>query len=70
MTTVAAWPPFRLVEGEQPAAALLDAATMAGIAVRMKTAGPSDTGNALAGEGIAATATGGVLYKEGPVVIV
>nr|WP_240467895.1 M20/M25/M40 family metallo-hydrolase [Streptomyces albus] len=40
ITPVAAWPPFRLAEDEQPAAALLTAAAEAGLTVRAKTAGP------------------------------
>ncbi|MFJ8852322.1 M20 family metallopeptidase [Streptomyces sp. NPDC102437] len=60
---VAAWPPFRLAEDEQPAAALLRAAAGAGLTVRPKTAGPSNIGNLLAGEGIPATAGFGVPYE-------
>ncbi|MGW2592373.1 M20 family metallopeptidase [Streptomyces sp. NPDC001515] len=60
---VAVWPPFRLGEDEQPAAALLGAAAEEGLAVRAKTAGPSNIGNLLAGEGIAATAGFGVPYE-------
>ncbi|CAL9410489.1 M20 family metallopeptidase [Streptomyces sp. enrichment culture] len=63
VTPVAAWPPFRLTEGEQPAAALLGAAAEAGLTVRAKTAGPSNIGNLLAGEGIGATAGFGVPYE-------
>ncbi|EDY51746.1 M20 family metallopeptidase [Streptomyces clavuligerus] len=63
VTPVAAWPPFRLAEDEQPAAALLAAATEAGLTVRAKTAGPSNIGNLLAGEGIPATAGFGVPYE-------
>ncbi|MFC0843836.1 M20 family metallopeptidase [Streptomyces noboritoensis] len=63
ITPVATWPPFRLTEDEQPAAALLDAAVEAGLAVRVKTAGPSNIGNLLAGEGIPATAGFGVPYE-------
>ncbi|MEW2296971.1 M20/M25/M40 family metallo-hydrolase [Streptomyces sp. NPDC006743] len=63
VTPVAAWPPFRLREDEQPAAALLSAAAEAGLPVRPKTAGPSNIGNLLAGEGIAATAGFGVPYE-------
>ncbi|MEW2579994.1 M20 family metallopeptidase [Streptomyces syringium] len=63
VTTVATWPPFRLREDEQPAAALLGAAAWAGLAVRAKTAGPSNIGNLLAGEGIPATAGFGVPYE-------
>ncbi|MET9290609.1 M20/M25/M40 family metallo-hydrolase [Streptomyces sp. NPDC003077] len=63
ITPVAAWPPFRLTEDEQPAAALLEAAAEAGLAVTAKTAGPSNIGNLLAGEGIAATAGFGVPYE-------
>ncbi|TGN73909.1 M20 family peptidase [Streptomyces bauhiniae] len=60
---VASWPPFRLTEDEQPAAALLTAAAEAGLTVRAKTAGPSNIGNLLAGEGIPATAGFGVPYQ-------
>ncbi|AWW35448.1 M20 family metallopeptidase [Streptomyces cadmiisoli] len=63
VTSVATWPPFRLAEDEQPAAALLGAAAEAGLTVRPKTAGPSNIGNLLAGEGIAATAGFGVPYE-------
>ncbi|MEV7465471.1 M20/M25/M40 family metallo-hydrolase [Streptomyces kronopolitis] len=62
---IACWPPFRLKEHEQPAAALLDAAASIGISVRAKTAGPSNIGNLLAGAGpggIPATAGFGVPY--------
>lgn len=60
---VAAWPPFRLAEDEQPAAALLRAAAGAGLTAQPKTAGPSNIGNLLAGEGIPATAGFGVPYE-------
>jgi succinyl-diaminopimelate desuccinylase len=63
ITPVAAWPPYRLGAGQQPAAALLDAAGREGLAVRAKTAGPSNIGNLLAGEGIPATAGFGVRYE-------
>lgn len=63
ITPVATWPPFRLAADEQPAAALLNAAAEAGLTVRPKTAGPSNIGNLLAGEGIAATAGFGVPYE-------
>ncbi|WP_031191532.1 MULTISPECIES: M20 family metallopeptidase [Streptomyces] len=63
ISPVASWPPFRLRDDEQPAAALLGAAAGAGLAVRTKTAGPSNIGNLLAGEGIAATAGFGVPYE-------
>jgi succinyl-diaminopimelate desuccinylase len=63
ITPVAAWPPFRLAGDEQPAAALLDAAAREGLSVRAKTAGPSNIGNLLAGEGIPATAGFGVRYE-------
>ncbi|MGW7308634.1 M20 family peptidase, partial [Streptomyces sp. NPDC054835] len=53
----------RLTEDEQPAAALLRAAAEEGLTVRAKTAGPSNIGNLLAGEGIAATAGFGVPYE-------
>ncbi|MFJ8794293.1 hypothetical protein [Streptomyces sp. NPDC102462] len=49
VTPVASWPPFRLAEDEQPAAALLTAAADAGLTVRAKTAGPSNIGNLLHG---------------------
>ncbi|MDO0917434.1 M20/M25/M40 family metallo-hydrolase [Streptomyces sp. DT2A-34] len=63
ITPVAAWPPYRLVKDQQPAAALLDAAAREGLAVRPKIAGPSNIGNLLAGEGIPATAGFGVRYE-------
>ncbi|MEU5239710.1 M20 family metallopeptidase [Streptomyces lydicus] len=63
ITPVASWPPFRLREDEQPAAALLTAAAEAGLVVRAKTAGPSNIGNLLAGEGIPATAGFGLAYE-------
>ncbi|MET9827843.1 M20/M25/M40 family metallo-hydrolase [Streptomyces sp. NPDC006385] len=63
VTPVATWPPYRLTEGRQPAAALLDAAAGEGLTVRPKTAGPSNIGNLLAGEDIWATAGFGVRYE-------
>ncbi len=63
ITEVATWPSFRLEENEQPAAALLSAARAADLEVRAKTAGPSNIGNLLAGEGIPATAGFGVPYE-------
>ncbi|MGW1374408.1 M20 family metallopeptidase [Streptomyces sp. NPDC002446] len=63
ITPVASWPPFRLREDEQPAAALLTTAAEAGLVVRAKTAGPSNIGNLLAGEGIPATAGFGLPYE-------
>ncbi|MEU1668428.1 M20/M25/M40 family metallo-hydrolase [Streptomyces sparsogenes] len=63
ITPVASWPPFRLREDEEPAAALLSAAAEAGLPVRGKTAGPSNIGNLLAGEGIPATAGFGLVYE-------
>nr|WP_241266712.1 M20/M25/M40 family metallo-hydrolase [Streptomyces scabichelini] len=63
MAPVVAWPPFRLAEDEQPAAALLGAAAKTGLVVKAKTAGPSNIGNLLAGEGIPATAGFGVPYE-------
>jgi succinyl-diaminopimelate desuccinylase len=63
ITPVAAWPPYRLVKDQQPAAALLDAAAREGLAVRPKIAGPSNIGNLLAGEGVPATAGFGVRYE-------
>lgn len=62
ITPVASWPPYRLAGDRQPAAALLDAASAEGLTVRPKTAGPSNIGNLLAGEGIPATAGFGVRY--------
>ena len=63
ITQVASWPPYRLTEDEQPAAALLAAATGEGLTVRAKTAGPSNIGNLLAAAGIPATAGFGVRYE-------
>ncbi|MBT2386581.1 M20 family metallopeptidase [Streptomyces sp. ISL-11] len=63
VTPITTWPPFRLREDEQPAAALLSAAAEAGLMVRAKTAGPSNIGNLLAGEGIPATAGFGLPYE-------
>ncbi|MFF5477517.1 M20 family metallopeptidase [Streptomyces sp. NPDC012935] len=63
VTPVASWPPYRLGTDRQPAAALLDAAAGEGLVVRPKTAGPSNIGNLLAGEGIPATAGFGVRYE-------
>ncbi|MGW3142546.1 M20 family metallopeptidase [Streptomyces sp. NPDC001139] len=63
VTPVASWPPYRLREDRQPAAALLEAATCEGLAVRAKTAGPSNIGNLLAAEGIPATAGFGVHHE-------
>ncbi|MFI7412927.1 M20 family metallopeptidase [Streptomyces sp. NPDC049627] len=63
ITPVASWPPYRLEKDQQPAAALLDAAAAEGLTVRAKTAGPSNIGNLLAGEGIPATAGFGVRYE-------
>lgn len=60
---VVTWPPFRLRSHEQPAAALLAAASGLGLKVAAKTAGPSNIGNLLAGEGIPATAGFGVPYE-------
>ncbi|HEX5565483.1 MAG TPA: M20/M25/M40 family metallo-hydrolase [Streptomyces sp.] len=60
---VASWPPFRLRPDQEPAAALFRAAGTAGLRVRPKTAGPSNIGNHLAGEGIPATAGFGVAYE-------
>ncbi|MET8244363.1 M20/M25/M40 family metallo-hydrolase [Streptomyces sp. NPDC005202] len=64
VTPVAEWPPFRLAEDEQPAAALLDAAAREGLTVRAKTAGPSNIGNLLAAEGVPATAGFGLPYES------
>ncbi|MFE5755075.1 M20 family metallopeptidase [Streptomyces massasporeus] len=63
VTVVASWPPYRLAEDEQPAAALLGAAAGQGLTVRAKTAGPSNIGNLLAAEGIPATAGFGLPYE-------
>ncbi|WP_443062716.1 M20 family metallopeptidase [Streptomyces sp. NBC_00390] len=63
ITPVASWPPFRLADDDQPGAALLTAAAEAGLAVRAKTAGPSNIGNLLAAEGIPATAGFGLPYE-------
>ncbi|MFD5742856.1 M20 family metallopeptidase [Streptomyces massasporeus] len=63
VTVVASWPPYRLAEDEQPAAALLGAAAGQGLTVRAKTAGPSNIGNLLAVEGIPATAGFGLPYE-------
>jgi succinyl-diaminopimelate desuccinylase len=63
VTAVASWPPYRLAEDEQPAAALLGAAAGQGLRVRAKTAGPSNIGNLLAAEGIPATAGFGLPYE-------
>ncbi|MFG2697206.1 M20 family metallopeptidase [Kitasatospora sp. NPDC048407] len=63
ITPVASWPPFRLGQDEQPAAALVGAAEAQGLRVRPKVAGPSNIGNLLAGEGIPATAGFGVSYE-------
>lgn len=61
---VAAWPPFQLQPGQEPAAALFRAAKEAGLNPRAKTAGPSNIGNLLASRGnIAATAGFGVPYE-------
>ncbi|MFE9017579.1 hypothetical protein ACFYNL_03215 [Streptomyces sp. NPDC007808] len=58
---MAVWPPYRLTEGRQPAAALLDVAAE-GLTVRPQSAGPSNMGSLLAGEGIPARAGFGVRY--------
>lgn len=65
VTPVASWPPFQLQPHEQPAAALMGAAATVGLAVRAKTAGPSNIGNLLAGQagGIPSTAGFGVPYE-------
>ncbi|WP_338932450.1 M20/M25/M40 family metallo-hydrolase [Streptomyces netropsis] len=63
ITPVASWPPFRLAPHEQPAAAVLNAAAAEGLTVRAKTAGPSNIGNLLAGEGIPATAGFGPAHE-------
>lgn len=57
------WPPFALAEGEPLRAALVSAASLAGISVVPKVAGPSNIGNYLAGLGIPATAGFGVQYQ-------
>jgi len=59
---IAFWPPFQSQPGQQPAAALLDAAREAGLDPGEKIAGPSNIGNLLAREGIASTAGFGVPY--------
>ncbi|MGW1953186.1 M20 family metallopeptidase [Streptomyces sp. NPDC001920] len=63
ITPVATWPPYRLAEDRQPAAALLEAAAEEGLDVRPKVAGPSNIGNLLAGEGVPATAGFGVRHE-------
>lgn len=63
VTAMASWPPYRLAEDEEPAAALLGAAAGQGLTVRAKTAGPSNIGNLLAAEGIPATAGFGLPYE-------
>jgi succinyl-diaminopimelate desuccinylase len=63
VTPVASWPPYRLAEDRQPAAALLEAAADERLRVRPKTAGPSNIGNLLAAEGIPATAGFGVRHE-------
>ena len=63
VTAVASWPPYRLAEDEEPAAALLGAAAGQGLTVRAKTAGPSNIGNLLAAEGTPATAGFGLPYE-------
>ncbi|MFF9120039.1 hypothetical protein ACF09Y_31465 [Streptomyces massasporeus] len=60
---MASWPPYRLAEDEQPAAALLGAAAGQGLTVRARTAGPSNIGNLLAAEGIPATAGFGLRHE-------
>ncbi|MGW6739354.1 peptidase dimerization domain-containing protein [Streptomyces sp. NPDC055025] len=61
---VAAWPPFQLQPGQEPAAAPLHAAKESGLDPRAKTAGPSNIANLLASQGnIAATAGFGVPYE-------
>ncbi|MEU5136972.1 M20/M25/M40 family metallo-hydrolase [Streptomyces californicus] len=62
VTPLASWPPFQLQPHEQPAAAVLEAAASLGLTVRAKTAGPSNIGNLLAGQGIRAIAGFGVPY--------
>ncbi|MFF3609742.1 hypothetical protein [Streptomyces sp. NPDC002463] len=61
---MAAWPAFRVEESEQSAAALLPAARETGLAVRAKTAGPSNIDNLLADHRIPATAGFGVPYED------
>lgn len=60
--TSASWPPFQLQPHEQPAAAVLAAAASLGLSVRAKTAGPSNIGNLLAGQGISCVSGFGVPY--------
>ena len=63
LAPVACCPPSQLHPGQQPAAALIEAAAAMGLSVRPKVAGPSNIGNLLAGEGIASTAGFGVTYE-------
>ncbi|MFD3662639.1 M20 family metallopeptidase [Streptomyces sp. NPDC058659] len=63
VTEVASWPPFRLREDQEPAAALFTAAHGAGLAVVAKVAGPSNIGNLLMREGVSSTAGFGVPYE-------
>ncbi|MFJ9312336.1 M20/M25/M40 family metallo-hydrolase [Streptomyces cyaneofuscatus] len=62
VTPLASWPPFQLQPHEQPAAAVLAAAASLGLSVRAKTAGPSNIGNLLAGQGISCVSGFGVPY--------
>lgn len=57
------WPAFALDEREPLRAALLTAASAAGVSATAKVAGPSNIGNYLAGLGIPATAGFGVDYR-------
>ena len=56
------WPHFQLSPTEQPVAALIHGATIAGFDVRPKIAGPSNIGNLFATHNIPATAGFGVPY--------
>ncbi|WP_371660696.1 M20 family metallopeptidase [Streptomyces sp. NBC_00280] len=56
------WPPYRLMPGDQPAAALFAGAEAAGISARPKVAGPSNIGNLLATHKIRTTAGFGLPY--------
>jgi succinyl-diaminopimelate desuccinylase len=56
------WPAYALAEDSPLRAAILDAATNAGVEIEAKIAGPSNIGNYLAGLGIPATAGFGVAY--------
>jgi succinyl-diaminopimelate desuccinylase len=57
------WPAFALTEHDPLRAALISAASAAGVRATAKIAGPSNIGNYLAGLGIPATAGFGVEYR-------